>query len=107
MCPTLVPRARASQRPSGTEATATIPPMTQRCATFLPRVSGATQHEAYNLLAIMRLNVEFLESLLGKGAPLVAAEAFDDLHRAIDRLERRCASALPSAAALSIPPLAG
>jgi hypothetical protein len=79
--------------------------MTQRSATFHPRGSGATQLEAYNLLAIMRLNVEFLESVLGNGAPAVAFEAFDDLHRAIDRLERRCAATPPALA--SIPPLAG
>jgi hypothetical protein len=95
MCPTLVPRARASQRPAG-ESLGTIPPMTQRSATSQPRGSGATQLEAFNLLAIMRLNVEFLESLVGDDAPAVAFEAFDDLHRAIDRLERGCATAFPA-----------
>ena len=93
------------QRPALGKSLGTIPPMTQRSATFHPRGSGATQHETYNLLAIMRLNVEFLESVLGNGAPPVAFEAFDDLHRAIDRLERRCTAALPPLA--PVPALAG
>ena len=94
MCPTLVPRARASQRPA---TPGTIPPMTQRSATLAslhPRGSAATQLEAYNLLAIMRMNVEFLVSLLGNGAEPVALEALEDLRRTIDRLERRCAAVL-------------
>jgi hypothetical protein len=95
MSPTLVPRARISQRPVNAEPLGTIPPMTQRSATFHPRGSGATQLEAYNLLAVMRLNVDFLQSLLGGAAPPVALEALEDLHRMIDRLEHRCVAALP------------
>ncbi len=97
MCPTLVPRARASQGPAAVASPGTIPPMTQRSATLAslrPRGSGATQLEAYNLLAVMRMNVEFLVSLLGNGAAPEALEALEDLRRTIDRLERRCASAL-------------
>lgn len=91
MCPTLVPRARVSQRPPAND---TVPPMTQRSATLHPRGSGATQLEAYNLLAVMRMNVEFINTLLGDEAPTAALEALDDLQRTIDRLERRCASML-------------
>lgn len=94
MCPTLVPRAHVAPRPSSAGSLGTIPPSTQRSASFHPRESAATQLEAYNLLAIMRLNVEFLVSLLGNGAPTDALEALGDLHRTIDKLERRCASAL-------------
>ncbi len=90
MCPTLVPRARLSQRPSSSPSLGTIPPMTQRSATLHPRGSGPTQIEAYNQLALMRMNVDFLVSLLGDGGPSPALEALDDLHRIIDRLERRC-----------------
>jgi hypothetical protein len=91
MCPTLVPRARLSHRPAAGEPRGSVAPMTQRSATFVARGSGATQLEAFNLLAIMRLNVEFLESMLGTSAPAVALEAIDDLHRALDLLERRAA----------------
>ena len=97
MCPTLVPRARVSQGPSTPEAPGTIPPVTQRSATLAslrPRVSCATQLEAYDLLAVMRMNVEFLVSVLGNRAEPVALEALEDLRRTIDRLERRCAAAL-------------
>lgn len=97
MCPTLVPSARDTRRPATLELPRTIPPQTQRSATLAslqPRGSGATQLEAYNLLAIMRMNVEFLVFLLGSGAEPVALEALEDLRRTIDRLERRCAVAL-------------
>jgi hypothetical protein len=97
--PTLVPRALAMAPPSLRESFETQPPLTQRSATVLPRgAGGGTQLEAYNLLAVMRLNVDFLESLLANGAPVDALEAFADLHRSIDRLELRCASLLPIAA---------
>ena len=97
MCPTLVPRARVSQGPSTPEAPGTIPPVTQRSATLAslrPRGSSVSQLEAYNLLAVMRMNVEFLVDVLGDGAAPVALEALEDLRRTIDRLERRCATAL-------------
>lgn len=97
MYPTLVPCARASQRPSSRESSGTIPPTTQRSATLAslrPRGSSVSQLEAYNLLAVMRMNVEFLVAVLGNGAELVALEALEDLRRTIDRLERRCATAL-------------
>ena len=102
MCPTLVPRAHDSQRPSIPASPGTIPPMTQRSATLAslhPRGSAATQHEAYNLLAVMRMNVEFLVSVLESGADPAALEALDDLHRTIDRLERRCAGVLAASLA--------
>lgn len=97
MYPTLVPRARVSQRPSSPASPGTMPPTTQRSATLAslrPRGSSVSQLEAYNLLAVMRMNVEFLVSVLGDGAEPVALEALDDLRRTIDRLERRCAAAL-------------
>lgn len=96
MCPTLLPRALGTQRPANDESFETQP-MTQRSATLAPRGFGPAQHETYNALAVMRMNVEFLESILGNGAPEVAHEAFHDLHRSIDRLERRCAAGLPLA----------
>jgi hypothetical protein len=99
MCPTLLPRALGTQRPANDdESFETHPPMTQRSATLSPRGFGPAQHDTYDALAIMRMNVEFLESLLGIGAPAVAHEAFHDLHRSIDRLERRCAAGVPLAA---------
>lgn len=76
--------------------------MTQRSATLAslrPRGPNAAQLEAYNLLALMRMNVEFLESALGSGAEPVVHEALHDLHRTIDRLERRCAAALATSLA--------
>jgi hypothetical protein len=76
--------------------------MTQRSATLAslrPRGSGATQREAYNLLAVMRMNVDFLVAVLGPGAAPEALEALDDLHHTIDRLEHRCAAALATSLA--------
>jgi hypothetical protein len=78
--------------------------MTQRSATLAslhppPRGSAATQLEAYNLLAIMRMNVEFLVTRLQNGGDPTALEALADLHRTIDRLERRCAGVLATALA--------
>ena len=90
----VAPSSRATVIPTLTGSCATEPPATQRSATVHPRFEAATRHEAANLLAVMRLNLDFLQSLLQGQASGLAAGAVADLHQTIDRLERRlCASA--------------
>jgi len=75
--------------PTHTGSCATEPPATQRSATVYPRFETATRHEAMNLLAVMRLNLDFLRAQLdGQGSSL-ATTALVDLNQAIDRLELR------------------
>jgi hypothetical protein len=74
-------------------APATEQPSTQRSATVHPRFEMAARIEAKNLVAVMRLNVDFLGSLLGPELPSGAREALREIHVTIDRLERRFGSA--------------
>lgn len=67
-------------------------PSTQRSATVHPRAELAARLEAKNLMAVLRLNVDFLESLLGDEPPPCARDAVRDLHTTIDRLEHRLVS---------------
>ncbi len=91
--PTFTPTSRTTVLPALTGSSATEPPTTQRSATTHPRFDAAARHEATNLLAVMRLNVDFLESLLREHASALAVSAVDDLHQTIDRLERRLGGA--------------
>lgn len=94
--PTFAPSSRATVIPTLTGSFATEPPVTQRSATVHPRFEAAARHEATNLLAVMRLNLDFLQSLLQGQASALAVTALADLHQTIDRLERRLgASAFP------------
>jgi hypothetical protein len=89
LLPTFVPSARPTVIPNLTGSFATEPPSTQRSATVHPRYETASRQEATNLLCVMRLNLDFLQSLLhGQGSAL-AATALADLNETIDRLERR------------------
>lgn len=85
-CPTLLPTSAA--RP-------TELPSTQRSATVHPRFEMAARLETKNTLAMMRLNVGLLESLLGDDLPPCARDAVRDLHTSIDRLEQRFGSPRP------------
>jgi hypothetical protein len=89
MRPTLVPSAHPTIAP------ATEPPTTQRSATVHPRLETAARGEAQNLLAVMRLNAEFLSELLVETASPLALDALEDLRRGIERLEQRFASSTP------------
>ena len=84
LCPTLLPARRVSEAPS-----------TQRSATVHPRLELAARIEAKNMLSVMRLNVDFLESLLGAELPAHARDAVREIHTTIDRLEQRFESPLP------------
>lgn len=90
--PTLVPRSCPTLLP-GRAMRRSEPPSTQRSATVHPRAELAARLEASNLLAVMRLNIDFLESLLGDALPPCACEAVRDIHAVIDRLEQRIGSA--------------
>jgi hypothetical protein len=107
MAPTVSPAPLTSAHPSlppptgpsscrtllPTSATrATELPSTQRSATVHPRAELAARLEAKNLIAVMRLNVDFLASLLGEGLEPCARDAVRDLHTTIDRLEHRFVS---------------
>jgi len=92
MRPTLVPSSRTTVSPrSCTFVTEPESPVTQRSATVQPRLEAIARHEAKDLVAIMRLNVQFLGSLVENGSAL-AVEAMDDLNRTLDRLENRIGS---------------
>jgi hypothetical protein len=94
MRPTLVPPPRPTLIPVST-ARATEPPSTQRSATVHPRGEVAARHEAYGLLATLRLNADFLGSVMGERLSPDALSALEELHRGIDRLEQRFASSTP------------
>ena len=94
--PTLVPSLVPTLYPRGL---ATLPavrqtesPSTQRSATVHPRVETAARHEAQNLLAVMRMNADFLSALLAVNASAAAIEALQELQHGIERLEQRFAS---------------
>jgi hypothetical protein len=90
--PTLVPSSRTTISPTLTGSAATLPPSTQRSATVHPRFAASARHDVVNLLAVLRSNVGFLESLLhGQPSPTTAS-AVDELYETIDRLERRVAA---------------
>lgn len=86
LLPTLVPSSRSTLDASRARSTDT--PTTQRSATMPPRFEPATRHDAYSLLAAIRLNMDFLESLLGDHTSSQAAEVLADIHLAINRIER-------------------
>ena len=90
--PTLSPSTRATVRSALTGSFATEPPPTQRSVTSHPRYETAARHEATNLLAVMRLNLDFVQALLYGESSGLAASALADLHQTIDRLERRLAT---------------
>jgi hypothetical protein len=87
--PTFVPTSRATVIPNLTGSFATEPPSTQRSATVHPRFETASRQEATNLLCVMRLNLDFLESLLQGQASALAATALADLNETIDQLAHR------------------
>ncbi|MDB4941431.1 MAG: hypothetical protein JWP97_965 [Labilithrix sp.] len=91
--PTLVPTSGASWEPTSDThlKRADAAPPTQRSAHLDPRVEAAARAEAYSLLAVMRMNADFLGTLIGGSDSMVAREALGDLQRGIDRLERRFA----------------
>lgn len=82
--PTLIPPPRSTRH-------ATHPPMTMRSATVPLRGSAAKRVEAYDLVAVTRLKLDFLESLVSEGVANVARQALDRLHHGLDSLEERCA----------------
>lgn len=91
--PTIVPSSQATWHPSSdthVKKTEAAPP-TQRSASLEPRAEAAARAEAYNLLAVMRMNADFLSTLIDGNDGTVAQEALADLQRGIDRLERRFA----------------
>ena len=96
MRPTLVPSLTPTLYPRGV---ATLPaaghtesPSTQRSATVHPRMLSAAREEAQNLLAVMRMNAQFLSDLLAGTTSTVAREALVELQDGIVRLEARFAS---------------
>lgn len=93
MRPTLVPTSRATVLPTLTGSSATEPPLTQRSASVQPRFDAAARHEITNLISVVRMNVDFLESLLHRETAPMALSALDDIHQTIDRLERVLAGA--------------
>ena len=86
MRPTLVPSSTATIHPfrRNTEA-----PPTQRSATIHPLFDDAARQDAQNLLAVMRVNIEFLAATLHDETSPLAIDALVDIHESITRLERR------------------
>jgi len=65
------------------------PPATVRAAALPSRGATRADQETYDVLTAMKVNLEFLQSLLSNGdAPALALDALDDLERGIARLER-------------------
>lgn len=99
MRPTLVPSLTPTLYPRGVAtlpaARQTSSPTTQRSATVHPRLETAARQEAQNLLAVMRMNAEFLSGLLAESNSVIAHEALDELQNGIARLEARFASTTP------------
>lgn len=89
LVPTFFPSSRATVIPNLTGSFATEPPSTQRSATVHPRRETASRQEATNLLCVMRLNLDFLQSLLHGQSSALAATTLADLNETIDRLEER------------------
>ena len=89
--PTLVPDSRPTTPTSATVRVEEDSPPTQRSASIPTRADVAARQEAYSLLAVMRMNADFLSTLIEGGGSPVAREALEDLQRGIDRLERRFA----------------
>jgi hypothetical protein len=89
--PTFVPSSHVTLTPTLTRSFVTEPPTTQRSATVYPRLEAATRHDAEHLLGVLRMNVEFLASLLPATASRTALASLEDIHTTIDRLEHRVA----------------
>lgn len=95
MRPTLVPACPPTMPPmSAGGARATEPPTTQRSATVHPRLEAAARADAMNLLAVLRMNADFLGSLLRGNATPMALATLEELYMGIDRLEDRVAGSL-------------
>lgn len=85
------------ERPSARSAE-TQPPRTTGSATvtILPRSTPlGNKHDAANLVAVIKMNVEFLRSVLRGGATPVALEAVEDIATMVDRLEEHVSSSVP------------
>lgn len=114
LLPTLVPGSRATVIPAGSLSftpyaslgsfapfvasfapslapSVTEPPTTQRSATAHPRLD-ADHGETRHIVAVMRMNLDFLASLDHGGSPL-ARGAVQDIQHNLERLERRFAVA--------------
>jgi len=95
MRPTLVPPRPPTAPPMSVAGVrATEPPTTQRSATVHPRVEAAARADAMNLIAVLRMNADFLGSLLRGNATPMALATLEELHVGIDRLEDRVAGSL-------------
>ena len=92
MHPTLVPSSRSTVLPRAQGSFVTEPPSTQRSATVHPRFEAAARHDAKSLLATLRLDVQFLGSLVEYNGSPLAVDALKDIHHSIDRLENRIGS---------------
>jgi hypothetical protein len=88
MKPTLVPSSRATMYPSRLVRISESPP-TQRSAGIHPLFEAAAQLDAKNLLAVTRMNAEFLVSLLHDHTSPLAIDALQDLLESVEKLERR------------------
>jgi len=92
LAPSLVPTLYPRGVPTLPAARKTESPTTQRSATVHPRVETAARQEAQNLLAVMRMNAQFLADLLADSPSTVAREALEELQSGIARLEARFSS---------------
>lgn len=86
----------SSLRPTLAPANDTVPPTTrstelpatQRSADAPSQVVVEPRTEVQKMLSVMKLNAEFLRSLVTTGMPSSAQEALRDLEQDIERLEK-------------------
>lgn len=93
--PTLVPAPPPTVPPMSVGAIrASEPPTTQRSATVHPRFEAEARADAMNLIAVLRMNADFLGTLLRGNATPLALATLEELYVGIDRLEDRVVSSL-------------
>ena len=97
MRPTLVPAPSPTAPPMSVgmlRSRDSEAPSTQRSATVHPRVEAAARADAMSLIAVLRMNADFLASLLRGNAPPMALATLEELYLGLDRLEDRMAGSL-------------
>jgi len=87
--PTLRVPEHCAPRADRTDRSSDQPPSTVRSASPQAQAVALAAREAQSTLAVMRMNVDFLVSLLGRSASPLAIAALEDLGSSLATLEER------------------